>query len=118
MNEQEIVRMAYLMFAEYDLVGWAFDIVDDLPQFDVGVGYTNIETKRVILSRETWPVTNNENMKELVRHEVAHAICGHGRHDLEWWETLRGIGGSGTWFEDNGAPASWSWTREKVMEAN
>lgn len=77
--------------------GWAVEFVDDL---DGKYGYTNQHTKTIQISREYFPTTER-NAKELALHELAHGLCGHGLHNLEWWDQLMDIGGRGVWvFED------------------
>ena len=95
---QSIFKSKQILFKR-SLKDWSFEIVDDL---DGKWGFTNFETKVISISREDWP-TETRNIVELINHEVAHALCGHGRHDLEWWDKLIDIGGRGVWIHDNGS---------------
>lgn len=81
--------------------GWEFSVVPDMTflGFEDGHGYTNFQDKVLIFSKENWP-TDERNMKEQVLHEIAHALCGHGEHNLEWWDKLLDIGGRGVWVEN------------------
>jgi hypothetical protein len=114
-TELEIYELAQQLLESNGLHNWVFAVVDDLPQFDVGVGFTYIDEKRIEISRETWPISDT-NVTELIRHEVAHAICNHGCHNSEWWQTLTDIGGNGIWLEEDNSPANWSWTLAKAKE--
>lgn len=99
LDEQDILHILDRRFRSFGLAldGWTFEIIDG---FDDGVfGRTNQETKTVSLAREYWP-TEDRNIHELISHEIAHALCGHGRHDLEWWDKLIDIGGRGIWVWD------------------
>lgn len=97
MSEKEFVKFVMNRLESHGLWadGWEFSIV---PEFRGFYGYTNFETKIILFSREHWP-TSERNMKEMALHEIAHALCGHGRHDLEWWDKLIDIGGRGVWVE-------------------
>lgn len=103
MDEPTIISMVETQFDIHGLTEWTFRIVDDL---DGNWGYTHSDTKHIEIARDFLP-TKDRNVKELVLHEVAHALCGHGRHDLEWWDKLMSIGGCGVWVFDDG----------KVMQA-
>lgn len=102
MEEREFVRYVLSMLKLYGLwdLGWEFSIVPDLKflGLETGHGYTNFEDKVLIFSRENWP-TIERNQKEQVLHEIAHALVGHGEHDLEWWDKLIVLGGRGVWVE-------------------
>ena len=75
--------------------GWTYEIVDDL---DGLYGFTDVPNKHISLSRAFWP-TLGRNVKEQVLHEIAHALCSHGDHNLEWWDKYTDIGGKGVWVE-------------------
>ena len=96
----EIKIFAEQLFEDHDLSasGWTFEIVDDL---NGNWGFTNAEEKTIKISRDDWP-TLDRNIKELIRHEVAHALRGDGRHDLEWWDILISIDGCGVWVHSDG----------------
>lgn len=81
--------------------GWTFEIVDYIGEEGLW-GHTNHEEKKIRISREAWP-TLDQNLRELALHEVAHALCTDGKHDLSWWDTLMSIGGCGIWVHDNGS---------------
>ena len=100
MTEQELIAVFEYQFIIHGLKdnGWTFAIVDDL---DGKWGFTHSDNKHIEISRECWP-TLTRNLTELALHEVAHAICGHGRHNLEWWDKLMAIGGCGVWVLDGG----------------
>lgn len=114
MHEQSVRDEATRLKHAHALVGWDFDIKDEHPTIEECAGYTDFEQRRIEVYRELWP-TREENMIEVVRHEFAHALVGHGRHTPEWWDQLVSLGGSGAWLNDDGSPAPWSWTREKTQ---
>lgn len=99
LDEKEITRILRLTIGSATHLGtdgWSFRIVDELPNSQYG--YTDFDKKVISLSREHWP-TLERNIRELINHEVAHALCGHGEHNLEWWDKLIDIGGRGIWVE-------------------
>lgn len=97
MSEEEFVKFVMSRLKSHGLwaEGWEFSIV---PEYKGWRGYTDNEKKHIIFSRDCWP-TDERNMKEQVLHEIAHALVGHGEHNLEWWDKLIDIGGRGIWVE-------------------
>ena len=97
MTEEEFVAFIKAQFRSHGLWsdGWEFSIVPEIRSLH---GYTDNEKRFIVFSREHWP-TSERNMKETVLHEIAHALCGHGEHNLEWWDKLIDIGGRGIWVE-------------------
>lgn len=114
MNENFLHQIAEDTFNKHGLTEWTFAIVDEHPTIEQCAGFTHQETKRVEVYRELWP-TLERNAVEVTRHELAHAVLGHGRHDEQWWCALTKLGGDGAWIGNDGKPEGWSWTREKVM---
>lgn len=112
-NDSVINSIAEKLLKEFGLdeAGWTFGIVDSL---DGRFGYTDDSKKTIEISREHFP-TFNRNVEELIRHEVAHAICGHGLHNLEWWDTLMDIGGRGVWVNEWGTVEQARITDEKEL---
>lgn len=100
LTEDAIAEMLRSSLRQHSLTssGWDFRIEDSIRGLG---GYTDFDRKLILLSRDYWP-TSNENIAELVRHEVAHAIRGVGDHDREWWDILVSIGGHGIWISDEG----------------
>lgn len=96
-NDDDIILMTEAEFARHGLddMGWTVEIVDTL---DGARGYAHQDAKTIQLARDQWP-TAHRNIEELVLHEVAHALCGHGEHNLQWWDQLMDLGGRGIWVE-------------------
>jgi len=115
LSDREISNIANELLAEYGLESWAFSILDEHPSIEGVAGFTYFDTNRVEIYRELWP-TCDTNKIEVVRHEIAHAITGHGNHDSEWWEILMRVGGTGAWLDENGQPEPWSWTVAKLQQ--
>ena len=97
MDEHEFSALAHARFASHGLTadGWTFK-VSDLPEGYYG--FTDFETKTIEFERAHFPVSER-NGRELILHEIAHALVGHGEHDLEWWDKLIDIGGRGVWVQ-------------------
>lgn len=115
LSDRDLSETANKLLAEYGLKSWTFAILDEHPSIESAAGFTYFDARRVEIYRELWP-TCDTNKIEVVRHEVAHAIAGHGNHDSEWWEILTQLGGTGAWLDDNGQPEPWSWTAAKVQQ--
>ena len=98
-SEQQIHELAFCQFLIHNLLGsgWQLRIEDE---FDGRYGDTDFDSKIITLYREHWP-TLDRNIRELIYHEIAHALCGHGEHNLEWWDKLIDIGGRGIWVQPN-----------------
>jgi hypothetical protein len=97
LTEEEIHHMADAYMRSHGLVldGWSFEIRNEC---NSRFAYTDFETKTIILYREPWP-TLDRNIKDSILHEIAHALCGYGEHDLKWWDLYLDIGGKGVWVE-------------------
>lgn len=97
MTEPEFFKFVFDQLKSHGLwsQGWEFSIV---PEYKGYYAYTDVEKKFILFTRESWP-TSARNMKETVLHEIAHALVGHGEHNLEWWDKLIDIGGRGVWVE-------------------
>lgn len=98
LTDEEILRIADQRLSDHGLKheGWTLEIQDECNN---RYGYTDFESKTIVLYRESWP-TADRNIKEVILHEIAHALCGHGAHNLEWWDKLIDIGGRGIWVEN------------------
>lgn len=98
MNESEFIALAQVQFVQHglDLDGWTFEITD-LPKEGMH-GHCDFDAKLIRFQRSDLPCLDR-NGHELVRHEIAHALVGHGEHNLEWWDKLIDIGGRGIWVE-------------------
>ena len=99
MTEEEILEFADAQLRTRGLKneGWTIEIKDSCDGHYFG--YTNFETKTIEIYRQHWP-TLDRNIKETIKHEVAHVLCGHGEHTLDWWDKLIDIGGRGIWVMD------------------
>ena len=100
MNEQDVENFIKLRLVFHGLLakGWTYEITDVVG--DNYFGYTNFEKKVICISRYEWPTTDR-NIQEVIHHEIAHALVGHGDHNLEWWDKLIEIGGRGVWVWDH-----------------
>lgn len=101
MKEAEIAALAASMLEEHGLTDWRVDIVEDIAHLESAAGFTFQEEKRIEIAREFWP-TDERNIHELLRHEIAHALLGHGDHNERWIEKLKSLGGTFTWFRNDG----------------
>ena len=97
MNESEVAALAQMLFIRHglDLDGWTFEFADLREGMH---GFCHTDTRRIEFARDALPCSDR-NARELVLHEIAHALCGHGEHNLAWWDKLIDIGGRGVWVE-------------------
>ena len=98
-DEKLVLNFLYHRLASHGLLneGWLGEIVDTLEENKMGFTYQDV--KVIQLNRDIVRGASERNAKELVLHEVAHALCGHGEHNLQWWDKLIDIGGRGVWAE-------------------
>lgn len=92
-----VSNYAELMMAAYGLMddGWTIKFLDENRQNAGQVFHT---PKLITFTREFIFDTRFENLKELVLHEIAHALCPTGDHNQEWYDKLMEIGGCGKWY--------------------
>lgn len=60
--------------------------------------------KVIVLDRFDVLDTAARNIREIILHEIAHALVGPDvdSHGQEWWEKLLEIGGDGIWVTNKG----------------
>lgn len=99
--DTEVLATAHAMLSEFGLRGWRVTVTDYIDECEGAAGFTHNADRHIELSRQYWP-THPENIRELMRHEIAHALIGHGEHDSEWRALLESIGGTLKWIRANG----------------
>lgn len=99
LTDEQIYDMARILFRDHKLdeEGWTF-IIQDKSEKD-HFGYTDFCSKIIEVYRQSINNRIERNIRELLLHEIAHALVGHGEHDLEWWDKYTDIGGKGVWIE-------------------
>lgn len=92
-----VSNYALLVMEEYGLTqqGWTIKFLDTNEQ---NAGQVFHRPKLITFTREFIFDTRIENLRELVLHEVAHALCPNGDHTQQWRDKLTEIGGSGRWY--------------------
>jgi len=71
--------------------GWYFDWDRGVRRF----GCTHYGTKRITLSRHLTELNSEKEVKQVILHEIAHALAGfEAAHGPVWASTVRQIGGS------------------------
>lgn len=100
MTNDEILALALeqLKLTGLSDKGWTV-ILDH--ESDDQFGNADQDTKTITLFASYFP-TLDRNIIELIRHEMAHALVGHGKHNLEWWDQLMDLGGRGIWVWEYG----------------
>ena len=95
--EMWVTNYALLVMEQYGLIGqgWTIKFLDENKENAGQVFHT---PKLITFTREFIHDTRIENLRELVLHEVAHALCPNGDHTQEWRDMLTSIGGSGRWY--------------------
>ncbi|MCA5892289.1 SprT-like domain-containing protein [Isoptericola sp. NEAU-Y5] len=92
MDQDAAARLARGLIAEHGLEGWTF-------RFDRArrrAGLCRHDRREISLSGPLTALYDEADVREVVLHEVAHALVGarHG-HDARWRATARRIGASG-----------------------
>lgn len=102
MNLGEAFAMAEELVREHGLRGWRVEF--DSAKRRAGV--CRFHHRVIGLSAPITRVHSEEEVRDTVLHEIAHALVGprHG-HDPVWQEAARRIGSSGRRCVDSGAPA-------------
>ncbi len=95
--EHYVFELASDLLVEHGLSdqNWTIKFLDENRQ---NAGQVFHRPKVITFTREFIFDTRWENLAELVRHEIAHALCPNGDHNQEWYDTLIRIGGNGRWY--------------------
>lgn len=77
------------LFAEHNLIGWKFSF--DNAKMRFGICYYN--THEIQLSRPLCLINDETQIRDVLLHEVAHAIAGHDAgHGIRWKNVAMRIG--------------------------
>lgn len=75
----------------HGLEGWNFEFDRAKKRF----GCCNYTQKKISLSADLVSLNSEENVKNTIVHEIAHAIAGHrAGHGKQWKEIVEKIGGT------------------------
>lgn len=85
-------RLARALMDEHGLQGWTFDF----DRARVRAGACHFHDRRITLSRALTQAQGEEEVRETVLHEIAHALVGPGHgHDETWRRQAVAIGSTG-----------------------
>lgn len=92
MEREDAARLARGLMAEHGLSGWTF-------RFDRArrrAGLCRYDRREISLSGPLTELYDEADVREVVLHEIAHALAGarHG-HDAVWRATARSLGSTG-----------------------
>ena len=101
MEREVAARLASELMAEHGLSGWTF-------RFDRArrrAGLCRYDRREISLSGPLTALYDEADVREVVLHEIAHALAGarHG-HDAVWRATARAIGSTGRRVVREGSP--------------
>ncbi|SKC45925.1 SprT-like domain-containing protein [Krasilnikoviella flava] len=101
MEREAAARLARRLMAEHGLAGWTF-------RFDRArrrAGLCRYDRREISLSGPLTELYDEADVREVVLHEIAHALAGarHG-HDSVWRATARSIGSTGRRVVRDGSP--------------
>ncbi|MFE5340041.1 SprT-like domain-containing protein [Isoptericola sp. NPDC056578] len=101
MEREDAARLARGLMAEHGLSGWTF-------RFDRArrrAGLCRYDRREISLSGPLTALYDEADVREVVLHEIAHALAGarHG-HDAVWRATARAIGSTGRRVVREGSP--------------
>uniref|UniRef100_A0AAU6R709 SprT-like protease n=1 Tax=Micrococcus phage Olihed TaxID=3092209 RepID=A0AAU6R709_9CAUD len=93
MNTSQIATLARQLLAQYglDRQGWTF-------AWDNGkrrAGACHYRTRTISASKYILPTASDEEVRETLLHEIAHALTPGHSHDAVWAAKLREMGGTG-----------------------
>ena len=93
MNKQETREFFEEKAKEYNLPDeWKFKLCNGYSR----IGYCNASKKIVSISRELIKNGTDKEIKDVVLHELAHALAPKGaKHNWQWKSLLISIGGDG-----------------------
>lgn len=85
----DVIRVAERLISFHNLKGWSFQFDDSLKR----AGCCRFETKVISLARLYCLNVSDDEVRDTVLHEIAHALAGPGHnHDTAWKEKARSIG--------------------------
>ena len=89
MNLIDAQRLAKSLMVQHGLTAWNFEFDNAYMRF----GVCWHRTRRIGLSRRLVPLNSEEQVKDTILHEIAHALVGIGHgHDRVWQAMCRKIG--------------------------
>ena len=93
MQKHETMKLAYSLMQEHDVMGWRVDFDNAKRRF----GVTRYYTRTITLSEPLMILNGETIVKDVLLHEIAHAIMGQGAgHGMAWRMKARSIGCSAT----------------------
>ncbi|URP22098.1 SprT-like protease [Microbacterium phage Big4] len=104
MNIQQITQLGYQIMAEHGLHGWT--IVWDNAR-NRG-GQCRYSSRTISLSRLIVPTWEDAEIRNVLLHEIAHALTPGHSHDAVWRRQLLSMGGDGRRTHNNATvPGRW-----------
>lgn len=103
MNLRDAERMAVKLMREHHITdkGYRFDWDRAVKRF----GACHYDTKRITLSKHLVSLNSEEEVRQVILHEIAHAIVGaRAGHGRTWQWTARQIGYTGKRTHDAEVP--------------
>lgn len=93
MNPVNAQRLARELIQAHGLVGWTFSWDRAVKR----LGACHYHTRQITLSYDLTVKAPDEEIKNVILHEIAHALAGHkAGHGPEWVRVAQSIGCSGT----------------------
>lgn len=93
MNTAAIFDLAVRTLAQYDLLNQGWKVAWDNGKRRAGA--CHYHTRTISLSRHILPGASDEEVRETILHEVAHALTPGHSHDGVWRRKLIEMGGTG-----------------------
>lgn len=93
MNSSAIFDLAVTTLAQYGLLEKGWKVAWDNGKRRAGACHYG--TRTISLSRHILPLASDEEIRETILHEVAHALMPGHSHDAAWTAKLREMGGTG-----------------------
>lgn len=104
MNIQQITQLGYQLMDEHGLIGWSI-VWDNARKRG---GQCRYNTRTISLSRLIVPTWEDAEIRNVLLHEIAHALTPGHSHDAVWRRKLISMGGDGSRTHSNATvPGRW-----------
>lgn len=101
MDLRQAVALGRRLVSEHGLDGWSVS----LDRAKTRAGACRFRTRQITLSRHLTALHSEDEVRDTILHEIAHALVGAGHgHDRHWRATALAIGCSGQRCIPEGAP--------------
>jgi hypothetical protein len=93
LDRDTVMSLLRMFMQEHSLYGWNgnFGLVEIDAETDFD-GWVNFKARRILINPFSIKRRTPTQIKDLILHEIAHALVGRGGHGVAWSEKAREIG--------------------------